>query len=243
MPVFSIIVPTLNSSKTIGSCLDSILNQTFNDFEILIMDGLSNDNTLAIIETSKDSRIRIYSAKDKGIYDAMNKGINLAKGEWLYFLGSDDYLFYNALEKVFFAAEKNEKIDLIYGNILLEGDELPKKLKIKKYDIIRGTICHQAIFYKANLFEKLGMYSNKYLYISDWIFNVKVFLSSSKVKYINFTIAVFGTNGESNENIQITITEYNHYRKKIVSDLSMLQYISYKLHNLSRKILKAYYIV
>jgi len=243
MPVFSIIVPTLNSSKTIGSCLDSILNQTFNDFEILIMDGLSNDNTLAIIETSKDSRIRIYSAKDKGIYDAMNKGINLAKGEWLYFLGSDDYLFYNALEKVFFAAEKNEKIDLIYGNILLEGDELPKKLKIKKYDIIRGTICHQAIFYKANLFEKLGMYSNKYLYISDWIFNVKVFLSSSKVKYINFTIAVFGTNGKSNENIQITITEYNHYRKKIVSDLSMLQYISYKLHNLSRKILKAYYIV
>ncbi|MDR2410857.1 MAG: glycosyltransferase, partial [Bacteroidales bacterium] len=87
MPVLSIIIPTYNSSKTINRCLDSILCQSYSNYEILVMDGLSSDNTLELVKAYNDRRIQIYSGKDNGIYDAMNKGIALAKGEWLYFSG------------------------------------------------------------------------------------------------------------------------------------------------------------
>src|SRR2546422_844446 len=102
MPIFSIILPTFNSAAQIATALESILNQTFNDFEILVLDGCSGDNTIEIAKSYKDTRIRIWSEKDEGIYDAMNKGIEKATGKWLYFLGSDDELYNNAiLEKVF----------------------------------------------------------------------------------------------------------------------------------------------
>src|SRR5579862_9848283 len=96
MPMLSIIIATFNSSKTIGRCLDSIKNQTFTDFEIVIQDGLSTDATLEIVREFQqgNSRIvvRIESAKDRGVYDAMNRAVSKVRGTWLYFLGSDDEL-------------------------------------------------------------------------------------------------------------------------------------------------------
>ena len=86
----SIIIPTFNSANTLRRALDSIIGQTLNDLEVLIMDGVSTDQTLDIAKTYNDNRIRIFSEPDNGVYDAMNKGIDKASGEWLYFLGSDD---------------------------------------------------------------------------------------------------------------------------------------------------------
>src|SRR5688572_23331397 len=94
-PMFSIIIPTLNSEAHIRRSLESVLHQSFPNFEILIVDGLSVDQTLSIVQQENDARITTYSEKDHGIYDAMNKGITLAKGKWLYFLGSDDVLYDN----------------------------------------------------------------------------------------------------------------------------------------------------
>src|ERR1700744_4382606 len=93
-PFFTIIIPTFNSEKTLQNALSSILSQNFTEFEILIVDGVSNDNTIKIVKENieKDKRIRFISEKDNGIFDAMNKGIELSLGEWLYFLGSDDRL-------------------------------------------------------------------------------------------------------------------------------------------------------
>ena len=116
MPRLSIIIPTFNSAKTLSRCLDSVISQSFTDWEVLMMDGVSNDDTIKIASSCQDSRIRIYSEPDKGIYDAMNKGIDKSRGEWLYFLGSDDYLFNShSLEDVF----KNdiEKYDVVYGDV------------------------------------------------------------------------------------------------------------------------------
>lgn len=71
----------------------SVLYQSHGDFEILIIDGLSMDRTLDVAQSFKDQRIKIHSEKDKGIYDAMNKGISLAKGKWVFFMGSDDRFY------------------------------------------------------------------------------------------------------------------------------------------------------
>ena len=112
----SIIIPTFNSASVLPKALGSIVSQTFTDWEVLIMDGVSTDDTLKVAQSYDDSRIRIYSEPDKGIYDAMNKGIKKAQGEWLYFLGSDDWLL-NAtvLNQIF--SNDIEKYDVIYGDV------------------------------------------------------------------------------------------------------------------------------
>jgi len=96
-PFFSIIIPTYNSSATISVALNSIIKQSYQNFEVIIVDGLSNDNTISIISQFQDDRIKIFSEKDKGVYDAMNKGINYANGKWIYFMGSDDYFYDNTI--------------------------------------------------------------------------------------------------------------------------------------------------
>ena len=93
MKIYSIIVPTFNSAHTLKRCLDSILSQTFKNFEIIIADGLSTDSTLMTAESMRDERINIFSEKDYGVYDAMNNAVERAQGKWILFLGSDDFLF------------------------------------------------------------------------------------------------------------------------------------------------------
>ncbi len=92
-PFFSIITVCLNSEKTIETTIKSVIDQSFTDFEYIIIDGKSSDKTLEIIEKYKDSRIKIISEKDKGIFDAMNKGVSLSKGKWIHILNSDDYYY------------------------------------------------------------------------------------------------------------------------------------------------------
>lgn len=90
---FSIITVCLNSEKTIETTIKSVLAQTYTDFEYIIIDGKSSDKTLNIINRYKDPRIKIISEKDKGLFDAMNKGISLSKGKWIHILNSDDYYY------------------------------------------------------------------------------------------------------------------------------------------------------
>src|SRR5246127_4505724 len=100
-PSFSVIIPTYNSAKTISQSIQSVLRQSFTGYEVLIIDGASTDDTLAITSAFNSERIKTISEKDRGVYDAMNKGIKLAKGQWLYFLGSDDALYDDSvLEKI-----------------------------------------------------------------------------------------------------------------------------------------------
>jgi glycosyltransferase involved in cell wall biosynthesis len=122
MLFFSIIIPTFNSGKTLSASLRSILSQTFTDYEILLVDGASTDDTLDLAKSFNDKRIKIYSKPDEGAYDAMNKGVKAAQGEWLYFLGSDDKMFNTSvLERVYTIINTgNEKV--VYGNALINGD-------------------------------------------------------------------------------------------------------------------------
>jgi glycosyltransferase involved in cell wall biosynthesis len=196
MPSFSIIIPTLNSSKTLSIALDSILKQSFINFEILIIDGLSTDKTIEIAKSYNDERIRIFCGKDKGIYDAMNKGIDLATGTWIYFLGSDDWLYNeNVLAKIF-CKTKTKHINVIYGNVVISGDAgWAKDSQI--YDgefslskLIRENICHQAIFYNKAVFEKYGIFNTKYNVCADYDMNFRLWASYS-FYYIETIVAVF----------------------------------------------------
>lgn len=193
----SIIIPTYNSESTIKRCLDSILCQSFSDFEVLIMDGVSKDETLQIVSEYQDDRIKIHSEPDEGIYDAMNKGINLSQGEWLYFLGSDDWLCNGSvLDKVFYDCDI-EKLDVVYGDV--ESDFLDKNYIgawcVKNIEYNR---CHQTIFYRKNVFHKIGIYNQKYKLAADHDINIKWLLNAKlKNKYIDLKIAHFSVGGFS----------------------------------------------
>jgi len=199
--MLSIIIPTYNSCETLEKCLESILNQTFEDFEIIIMDGNSNDSTVQIAKNYYNDKIKIFSENDCGVFDAMNKAINRAKGEWLYFLGSDDELYENVtLKKIAYFFKSNSKI--IYGNIIVHQDAgWAKNGQIydgffSKEKIIQNNICHQSIFYHKDVFNSIGYYNQKYSISADHDFNIRA-CALFEFQYVDLIIAKFKGGGLS----------------------------------------------
>ncbi|HEX4849989.1 MAG TPA: glycosyltransferase, partial [Puia sp.] len=161
-PLFTIIIPTYNSEKTIQNALNSVLTQSFTDFEILILDNLSNDSTEAIVQSNRerDPRIRLYAEKDNGIYFAMNKGISLAEGEWLYFLGSDDKLHQSSVLQRISENLKDSNCRIIYGNILGSHGKYDGYFDYDK--LLENNISHQAMFFHREVFDRVGVFNTKY---------------------------------------------------------------------------------
>lgn len=204
-PLISIIIPVKNSVQTIKKCLKSIFDQTFSSFEVLILDAVSTDGTLEEINSfnKKDDRLRIYSEKDRGTYDAMNKGIRLAKGKWLFFLGSDDQLYdQQVLEKISkVLSHSNAKV--VYGNVLIVGDTAWAKDgeiyagRFTTSKLLNQNICHQAIFYQSDLLTKeLTPYNLDYFKSADWDLNLHCW-SKGEFTYTDCIIARYATGGIS----------------------------------------------
>ena len=216
----SIIIPTFNSVKTIPKCLDSIVSQSFEDWEVLVMDGVSTDNTVAMAQSYGDSRIKVFSEPDCGIYDAMNKGIRKSKGEWLYFLGSDDYLYESTcLERLFHFCNL-EEYDVVYGNI--DAPHWPENLKGEwRIEHYMDNRCHQAIFYRRSFFcsTRGGGYNIAYSVCADRAVNMQWFLSPKYRKlYIPIKIAHYSDGGYSSNTVDsvyqkdepLIILKYGH---------------------------------
>jgi glycosyltransferase involved in cell wall biosynthesis len=201
-PLLTIIIATFNGSRTLQRTLDSILAQDWQEWEVLIVDGASGDDTVKIIEENagRDSRIRFVSEKDKGVYDAMNKGIGLAHGHWVYFLGCDDWLLDRQVLQAIFSEPNTSGYDLVYGNVvsssykgLYDGEFTFEKL-------LSRNISHQAIFYKKNLFDRIGDYNLRYRAHADWDLNIRCFSDNSiRVKYLEIVVAEFGADGISSQ--------------------------------------------
>ncbi len=209
-PFFSIIVVTFNAGEHLRRALDSILLQSFTDWELLIVDGLSADNTLQIADEyqRRYSSIHTFSEKDNGIYDAMNKGVKLARGEWLYFLGADDWLKdKTVLQKV--AEEiRRETADIIYGNVLMLSRKLPYDGAFSMKKLLRRNISHQAIFYNKSVFAKIGNYDTRFRKHADWDFNLRCFQDKTiSVRYIKVITAVFTHGGTSFGHDKAFLTE------------------------------------
>lgn len=200
---YSIIVPTFNSEKTLNACLASIINQGYQDFEIIISDGVSTDSTLAIARGFKDDRIKIFSEPDAGIYDAMNKSIVRAQGDWLLFLGSDDLLFdANVLGNVKKHLALTEAA-FVYGDVKMIGDTPWAKDgalyrgETTVLELFDQNICHQAIFYAKKVFtdRKVG-YHLDYPVCADYDLNLFC-ASRYPMQYVGLTISYFNSGGMS----------------------------------------------
>ncbi|WKN33490.1 glycosyltransferase family 2 protein [Porifericola rhodea] len=199
-PKVSIITPTYNSADTIIACLESVISQSYTNIEHLIIDGLSTDHTLRIIKQYKLKypHIKYLCEKDKGVYDAMNKGISIAAGEWVFFLGSDDSLYsHDILEKIF-SNPNNLTLDVIYGNVLSSRFNGPYAGEYDALKLIDQNICHQAIFFKKSLFINTGVFNQAYIAHADWAHNLKWFLNKKyKKKYVPHIISNYSDGGLS----------------------------------------------
>ena len=203
-PFFTIIVPTYNASATIAACIESVMNQHFKNFELLIMDGNSTDTTVQIIKSyfTQFNSIRLVTEKDKGIYDAMNKGISLSKPSWLYFMGGDDK-FYNSnvLQNVFDQIERLPEVEIVYGNVWSERFNGIYDGEFNYSKILIQNISHQAIFFRKEIFEKTGDFNLKYTAQADWDHNLKWILSDKiEKRYIDIIIAYYADGGFSSLN-------------------------------------------
>jgi glycosyltransferase involved in cell wall biosynthesis len=203
---FSIILPTHNSGSTLKTALDSILSQSFIEFELIIIDGLSSDNTSQIVRdhTIGDDRIKYISEGDEGIYDAMNKGIRQATGDWIYFLGSDDSLNNpDVLGKVYESITQNTIGKVFYGNVIISGDTnwaCDGDIYDGVFDLdklMAKNVSHQSVFYNADFIKKeIGFFNKKYTICADWDFNLKCW-SKAEFIFMDLIIANFNAGGES----------------------------------------------
>lgn len=191
----------MNSCTNVIECIDSILGQSFSNFEIVVQDGVSNDSTLEIVEniSNQDGRIKVYSEADTGVYNAMNKAIAKARGEWIYFLGSDDALYSKTvLSEISTFISNHPTAEVIYGNVISTrfNGIYDGEFSIDK--LLGKNICHQAIFFNSKVFIKLGSFDESFPILADYDFNLRWFISS-KIKhfYANIIIANYADGGLS----------------------------------------------
>ena len=234
MPTFSIITINFNDAIGLSKTIESVLSQSFTDYEYIIIDGGSTDGSVDVIKRHAEQLTYWVSEKDAGVYDAMNKGIVAAKGDYLLFLNSGDYLHSNDVLKRI--SENNSNIDLIYGDIILAQNSVivGKKIspdKISRVFLYWDCIGHQAQFIKRVLFEKYGNYSLEYKICADYEFFLRVFLKYRiSTKHISIPVSVYDISGMSGNpaNREKLIREYKLIHKIYFSRLILMLFIGYE---------------
>lgn len=203
---FSVITVALNSKKTIEQTLQSVLNQSYTNFEYIIIDGGSTDGTLEILHLyselfrQKGITYCYVSGPDLGIYDAMNKGIELAKGEWIGIINSDDFYSHRTLENVDLEVRMHPKVEVVFGNInIVDRDsriirELIPDRNLKSI-VNTFSIFHPSMFINKRLYDDFGLYDLKYVLSSDWDLSKRLFLCGCRFHYLNFTMSNFRKGG------------------------------------------------
>lgn len=209
--MISIITVVRNCEITIENTILSVINQEYKNFEYIIIDGKSTDNTLDVINKYKDSISLIISESDLGIYDAMNKGIRYSKGDWVYFLGGDDILYNNQVLKNIFYNKNFKNKEVIYGNVLTKQNRI---VFDGQFDLIKHfnkSVCQQAIFYKKNVFNNKS-FEIKYITTADYVFNIKHLSKNSTLwMYIPQIICEYNETGASFVKKDLEYTNNNFF--------------------------------
>ena len=267
----SIITVNLNNKEGLKKTIDSIVFQTFSDYEYIIIDGGSTDGSVDIIKQYADKITYWVSEPDSGIFNAMNKGVLKATGEYCQFLNSGDILYSeNVLDDVF---REDYIEDIITGNII---EVHSKKTTLRKgrpyvreqegksltaFDLFAGSLFHQATFIRRKLFDQYGLYDEKYKIVSDSTFFFKLIaLNGVKLKYIDVIVVYFDMNGISNVNVSLDdkereeafkellpaaiLKDYIYFRKMELDFHNMLKYkISYHSGRFINKLVTLYDVV
>jgi glycosyltransferase involved in cell wall biosynthesis len=240
----SVITVCYNAEKNIKTTIDSVISQTYKDFEYIIVDGASTDATASIVEEyRKKFAITFVSEKDKGIYDAMNKGVRLASGQWINFMNAGDFFIdKNVLEQV--SSSLSEENDFVYGatKFCYDGFSVVRPPRPMSDFWIKMPFNHQGLFEKTSVLKK-HPFDIRYALAADYeqiLFGIK-----AKKKFFKapMTVAVFNNEGTSNTKTAAAIKEYaqllEHYHE--MTPYRKLYYKVLILKILGKKFLPAWF--
>lgn len=213
--LLSIITINYNNAKGLESTTQSVISQTYKNFEYLIVDGDSNDSSKMIADRYSGNIDYYISEMDTGIFNAMNKGIKASKGKYLLFLNSGDVLNNsNALRT--FIEHQDFQGDIIYGDYQFENGGKVYPDYLTPLFFVRTSLPHQSTFFNREVFDKMGLYDENYKIVADRAFYIKCFLSNQFVfRHINYPLTVFDLSGVSNDPF--------HKEKQLLENESMFQ--------------------
>ena len=209
-PLISVITVCYNAAATIEETMLSVLNQTYPNVEYIIIDGGSTDGTVEIIKKSADRIAYWVSEPDKGIYDAMNKGIAVATGEYLNFMNAGDSLYdENTISEV--VSQLDPASDIVYGdNISILKNSRYRKTSCEAGGLAKGMpFCHQSVFVRA-AYHKQHPFCTKFKAAGDYnFFYNALFVNNVKFQYMPIVVSVYdGRGGMSKDNYWLTYKEY-----------------------------------
>lgn len=246
-PFFSIVTITFNASAELPATLRSVAGQTFSDYEHIIVDGASRDNTIALVRDSGIRGLRILSEPDKGLYDAMNKGIVAATGRYLIFLNAGD-AFHAAttLQQMADVAEENGYPDIVYGqtNIVDSNRNFiaprhltaPEKLTFDSFK--RGMlVCHQAFVVRRELAEP---YDLRYRFSADYEWCLRCLQKMRKSAYTGTVVIDYLSDGLTDKNKKASLKERYHIMCDYYGTTStLLRHVGFCFRQLNRKLKNA----
>lgn len=246
----SIITATYNSENNITGCLSSVYNQSYKNMEHIIIDGLSKDDTLSILKLYQNKNLNIISEKDTGIYDALNKGIQLATGDVIGFLHSDD-LYYsdNTLKNIMHIFE-DQSVDAVYGDLIYITQDLSKTVRywqsgffsLKK--LKSGWMPpHPTLFLRKSIYETYGVFDTDFKIAADYDFILRVLSKKNlKIVYLPEVITKMRVGGASNKSVKNIIQksreDYRALKKNhiggiytlIIKNISKVKQFIFKKH-------------
>ena len=206
---FSIIVITLNTKKDFLKTINSVLSQKYSHYELIVVDGNSADGTIEEINKLKKKFSKIIIGKDKGIYDAMNKGIRFINNDWVIFLNSGD-IFYNkdVLKKINSEIHLKKKIDVLVGRNIV-GSKIKYYSKFKKINskTFKSVFSHQSVFFRSSLFLK-KKYNLKFKIAADFEFFKYLIKKNKRFYYTDIIFSLSKIGGISDRNRVLALNEF-----------------------------------
>ncbi len=219
IPKISVITICFNNGSDIRPTIESVIHQRYTNIEYIIIDGGSTDNTLQIINEYKDKISKVVSEPDKGLYDAINKGIKNATGDIVGLIHAGDRLYDDSvLQKIAYAFSKNN-VDIIYGHSKIINKR-KKVIRINKSPDYKPSLVrrgwmpsHQSIYVKRELFDRWGYYNTDLYPISDYEWFIRFFyINRPRIRRINEYLVKFYTGGVSTTNYMGRLTKESKMR-------------------------------
>ncbi len=182
-PNISVIIPTYNRANLLGKSIQSVLNQTYKDFEVIIVDDGSTDNTQEVVKSFEDARIKYIShKKNEGVAKALNSGIDNSKGNFISFLGSDDEFLPAKLEKELKVFELSDsKVGVVYSGVLQQYDDkktytLPSSVRQGniRNELLKGNFVHGLSLIRRSCFQKVGTFDGELNALEDWELYIRI---------------------------------------------------------------------
>ena len=207
-PLFSVVTVALNSAATIGRTIDSVLAQTYRPIEYLVVDGGSTDGTLDILRNHGD-RLRYVSEPDNGIYDAMNKGVRMARGQWIHILNADDY--YTDRDVVGRAMEMLDESRTNYFDMYREygdGQRIRQSFAFRRWKLfVSAYLPHPALVVAQSQYGVVGLYDTRYRIAADHDLILRM-LARFPAKHERLPLTVMTQEGVSARNLLVSLNEF-----------------------------------